>query len=182
MGLDCEMVGVGPNGRQSALARVSVVGFDDGVVLLDTFVRVPDRVTDFRTSVSGVRAKDIKSKAMDLSACRSAVGKLLLHKVLVGHALSNDLQVLSMDHPKKDVRDTAKWPEFMRTTGRNGGKLRPRRLKDLTKERLDRDIQRDGEAHSSVDDARAAMDLYKCVRSRWEKELSSSGTGSKGRR
>ena len=57
--LDCDMVGVGANGKQSALARVSITGWNDEIIL-DTFVQVPDLVTDFRTHVSGVRAKDIK--------------------------------------------------------------------------------------------------------------------------
>ncbi len=45
--LDCEMVGVGPEGERSALARVAVVN-QDGNVLLDTFVRPKEKVTDFR--------------------------------------------------------------------------------------------------------------------------------------
>ena len=59
--LDCEMVGIGSGGKTSALARASLVGWD-GNVMLDTFVSVPDRVTDFRTFVSGVRAKDIRPR------------------------------------------------------------------------------------------------------------------------
>ena len=51
LALDCEMVGIGADGKQSALARVSLVDWYGGVVL-DTFVKVPSRVTDFRTHVS----------------------------------------------------------------------------------------------------------------------------------
>lgn len=57
--LDCEMVGVGSDGKHSALARVSIVDWD-GKVLLDTHVKVAERVTDFRTHVSGIRPGDIK--------------------------------------------------------------------------------------------------------------------------
>jgi RNA exonuclease 4 len=56
--LDCEMVGVGPMGRESTLARVSVVNYF-GVVLMDEFVRQKERVTDWRTQWSGVRARDM---------------------------------------------------------------------------------------------------------------------------
>jgi hypothetical protein len=56
--LDCEMVGVGPMGRESTLARVSVVNYF-GAVLLDEFVRQKERVTDWRTQWSGVRARDM---------------------------------------------------------------------------------------------------------------------------
>ena len=58
MALDCEMVGVGSNGRESALARCSVVD-EQGKVLYDRHVQVDERVTDFRTKYSGVRAKDL---------------------------------------------------------------------------------------------------------------------------
>lgn len=57
--IDCEMVGVG-DGRQSILARVSVVDYN-GVVLLDTFVAPTKPVIDYRTAVSGVRKKDMEN-------------------------------------------------------------------------------------------------------------------------
>ena len=57
--MDCEMVGVGPKGSESVLARCSIVNWH-GAVLLDTFVRPQEKVTDYRTWVSGVRAKDLK--------------------------------------------------------------------------------------------------------------------------
>lgn len=56
--LDCEMVGVGPMGAESTLARVSVINYF-GAVLLDEFVQQKERVTDWRTQWSGVRAKDM---------------------------------------------------------------------------------------------------------------------------
>jgi hypothetical protein len=59
VGLDCEMVGIGPNGTQSALARCCVVDFD-GNVVYDEFVRPPGFVTDFRTKYSGVRKQDLR--------------------------------------------------------------------------------------------------------------------------
>lgn len=57
--LDCEMVGLGEGGKQSALARCSVVDFD-GQKLYDEFVRPPGFVTDFRTQWSGVRKSDLR--------------------------------------------------------------------------------------------------------------------------
>lgn len=53
MAIDCEMVGVGPDGTESALARVSIVNYH-GAVLMDKFVKPQEKVTDFRTEVSGV--------------------------------------------------------------------------------------------------------------------------------
>lgn len=57
--IDCEMVGVGgPDHERSVLARVSIVNFY-GHCVLDVFVRPQERVTDWRTWVSGVSAKDM---------------------------------------------------------------------------------------------------------------------------
>uniref|UniRef100_A0A7S4K680 RNA exonuclease 4 n=1 Tax=Odontella aurita TaxID=265563 RepID=A0A7S4K680_9STRA len=178
--LDCEMVGTGPGGKTSVLARTSLVGWD-GEVLLDTFVIVPDRVTDFRTFVSGVRPEDIRGPsgddgeggrkgAMDPAECRRRVADLLDGKVLVGHGLKNDLKALFASHPRSDIRDTAAYRPFMRP-GRGGGRLRPRKLRDLAAEYANVTVQGEGEAHSSVDDARAAMEVYKYARKRWEKDV-----------
>ncbi|KAL7535710.1 hypothetical protein ACHAWF_005240 [Thalassiosira exigua] len=182
--VDCEMVGVGSDGRRSALARASAVDWD-GNVLLDAFVRVPERVTDFRTRVSGVRPKDIDARnegAMDPDEARDAVGKLLEGRVLVGHALKNDLAALMLSHPRSEVRDTARYKPFMRATGRSGGKLRPRKLRDLVREHVGKRIQEEGQAHCSVDDARANMELFRCVRAPWEKELTQKAKGVKGKK
>jgi hypothetical protein len=59
VGLDCEMVGLGDNGRMNALARCSLVDFD-GHVVYDTFVQPKGFVTDFRTKYSGVRKGSIR--------------------------------------------------------------------------------------------------------------------------
>ena len=53
------MVGVGPGGKESALARCSMVDYR-GRVLLDEFVQPKGYVTDFRTRWSGVRSGDIR--------------------------------------------------------------------------------------------------------------------------
>jgi RNA exonuclease 4 len=52
------MVGVGPFGLESALARVTVVNFV-GDVIMDEFVLPQETVTDWRTAVSGVRKEDM---------------------------------------------------------------------------------------------------------------------------
>jgi len=52
------MVGVGIDGAESSLARVSLVNFY-GAVQLDEFVRQRERVVDYRTQFSGVRKTDM---------------------------------------------------------------------------------------------------------------------------
>lgn len=167
--LDCEMVGIGTDGKKSALARVSMVDWW-GKTLLDTFVQVPTHVTDFRTFVSGVKPKDLRSAdAMDVVKCRELVSALLKDKILVGHALHNDLSALMLQHPITAIRDTAKYRPFQRL---HKMKWRPRKLRDLVHEHCNQKrIQVSGEAHDSVEDAKANMELFQTVHAEWEKEL-----------
>jgi len=58
IGMDCEMVGVGDDGKESILARVSMVN-QYGCCIYDKFVKPTERVTDYRTKVSGVRRADL---------------------------------------------------------------------------------------------------------------------------
>uniref|UniRef100_A0A8C8EAF0 Exonuclease domain-containing protein n=1 Tax=Otus sunia TaxID=257818 RepID=A0A8C8EAF0_9STRI len=52
--IDCEMVGTGPGGRTSALARCSIVSYG-GDVLYDQYVRPTAPIVDYRTRWSGIR-------------------------------------------------------------------------------------------------------------------------------
>lgn len=46
-----------------------------------------------------------------------------------------------LQHPIAMIRDTARYRAYMKSHGKDGGKLRPRRLKDLAKEVLGLEIQ-----------------------------------------
>merc|ERR1711874_755724 len=50
LGLDCEMVGIGPNGNKSSFARVSIVN-ESGDVVYDKYVKQTKEVTDYRTDI-----------------------------------------------------------------------------------------------------------------------------------
>ena len=166
IGLDCEMVGIGTDGKQSALARCCLVDFD-GNTVYDKFVRPKAFVTDFRTQWSGVRKQDLRAgEAITFAECQQDVAHLLKSKILVGHALSNDLDVLMLSHPRTMIRDTARFPPYMRSMGRNGGKMKPRALRELAKQYLRQDIQT-GE-HDPGEDARTAMFLYRFKFKEWE--------------
>lgn len=58
LAIDCEMVGAGPKGSISQLARCSVVSYD-GDVVYDKFIIPPMPVTDYRTRWSGIRRSDL---------------------------------------------------------------------------------------------------------------------------
>jgi RNA exonuclease 4 len=52
------MVGVGIDGSESSLARVSLINYH-GAVILDEYVGQKERVVDYRTQWSGIRPKDL---------------------------------------------------------------------------------------------------------------------------
>jgi RNA exonuclease 4 len=168
--LDCEMVGVGYGGRRSSVARVTLVAWD-GSIILDEMVRQEEEVTDYRTFVSGITAQDLETASYSLCQIREMVQDILQDKVLVGHALKNDLRALCIAHPWYNTRDTAKYEQFMQVRF-DDGVLWPKKLSELAKTRLHRDIQQPGVPHSSYEDAVAAMDLYKLVRRKWDLAMS----------
>lgn len=161
--IDCEMVGVGPDAEESALARVSLVNYN-GALLLDEYVKPLERVTDFRTAVSGITPKHL-AQAITFKEAQQKTADIIKDRVLVGHAVYNDLKALMLDHPRALIRDTSRYKPFRKhAKGRTPG------LKLLVKEVLDMSIQTG--SHSSVEDARFTMLLYKKVKIEWDRSLS----------
>ncbi|WEW57779.1 3'-5' exonuclease [Emydomyces testavorans] len=160
--IDCEMVGVGPNpDRDSALARVSLVNYN-GDQVYDSFVKPKQRVTDWRTPYSGITPAKLKN-ARTFEVVQADVAGLLHGRILVGHAVNNDLKVLHLHHPRRDTRDTSYHPPYQKLAGG-----RKPKLKVLASNFLGLNIQ--GGAHSSVVDARATMLLYQRDRDAFERE------------
>ncbi|KAJ2773808.1 3'-5' exonuclease [Coemansia nantahalensis] len=161
LAIDCEMVGAGFKGSRSILARVSIVNYH-GHVVLDTFVAPMEPVTDYRTWVSGIRKQDLDG-GRPFKDVQQEVADLLKDKVLVGHALRNDLSALMLTHPPLLTRDTARYP-WPAQYGAKGVALRK-----LAASVLQIAIQQ-GE-HSSVTDAKTTMLLYRKVKDEWERSL-----------
>lgn len=162
LALDCEMVGGGVGGQLSLLARVSIVNAS-GDVVYDTFVSPTERITDYRTQWSGIRPKDLVG-APNKQIVVEKVRSILAGRILVGHALQNDLEALNISHPESHVRDSSRYPQFMRKL--ICGKLKPKALRHIVAEELNMTIQT-GE-HDSVQDARAVLGLYQKHKSSWE--------------
>ncbi|XP_077359364.1 RNA exonuclease 4 isoform X2 [Festucalex cinctus] len=157
--IDCEMVGVGPGGEDSMLARVSLVN-NFGKCIYDKYVRPGEPVTDYRTAVSGIRPQDIENGEA-LATVQKEVAAILHGRIVVGHAIHNDLKILLLDHPKKKIRDTQKYEPFRKIV-----KTKRPSLKVLCQQILNVKVQQ-GE-HSSVQDAQATMRLYTLVKKQWE--------------
>ena len=168
------MVGVGPSGEESALAKITITNWENQVIF-DTHVKVDQYVTDFRTEVSGMRPHNLLSRsAMNIQEVRYFVSKILRGKILIGHGLANDLKAIGISHPIQDIRDTATYKPLMnkRKSGSAGGYFyTPKKLKELAWEQLGKTIQVEGRPHSPREDAIASMKIYKKLRTEWERHL-----------
>lgn len=165
--IDCEMVGTGPKGHVSSLARCSIVSYE-GDVLYDEYIRPPCQIVDYRTRWSGIKKQHMVN-ATPFKVARGQILKLLTGKVVVGHAVHNDFKALQYFHPKSLTRDTSRIPPLNRKAGCPENATVS--LKNLTKTLLKRDIQAGKSGHSSVEDAQATMELYKLVEVEWEQHL-----------
>lgn len=160
--IDCEMVGVGPTpDTDSALARVSIVNYH-GHQLYDSFVLPKEAITDYRTFVSGI-THELLQDARTLEDVQADVAKLLDGRILIGHAIKNDLAALLLGHSKRNIRDTSRYPAYRALAG---GKTPG--LKKLARQVLGVDIQ--GGEHSSIEDARATMLLFRREKEGFESE------------
>jgi len=160
LAIDCEMVGVGPrDAEESALARVSIVNYY-GNVVLDTYVQPKEKVTDYRTWVSGIKPEHLEDASSFEDVTRK-VADLIRNKVLIGHAITNDLQALLLTHPRQMIRDTSTYQPL-----RKLAKTKFPSLKKLALLLLDVEIQKD--SHCSVDDARATLAIYRTQKDQWE--------------
>ncbi|XP_037032223.1 NFX1-type zinc finger-containing protein 1-like isoform X2 [Bradysia coprophila] len=159
LGIDCEMVGVG-NFKISALGRVSIVN-EFGYCVYDTFVNPLEEITDYNTQFSGIRVGDLEG-APPIDLVVEKVASIVNGRILVGHSIHNDLDVLKLNHPSVAIRDTANYFQH-----RNGSKRTPS-LKNLIKNFFNATIQ-DGE-HCSIQDAQATLGLYLLVSEEWEKD------------
>lgn len=152
--IDCEMVECFHH--KSVLARVSIVNLF-GHTLLDKYVAPPSKVTDYRTRYSGIRPRDLEG-AQDFDSVRQEVAKIIKDRIVVGHAIHHDFEVLKINHPPNKTRDTSQYFRYL-FQGRTPS------LKKLCESVLKLKIQ-EGE-HDSVVDARATMKLYVKERDRW---------------
>lgn len=169
LAVDCEMVGVGADNR-SALARCSIVD-SRGEVVYDSYVRPPLPVRTYRTKHSGIRKKHLRGATPHHLAVQQ-VRAILKGCIVVGHDLRNDFAALQYSHPKALTRDTSEYTPLRLMAGMHT--LSKPSLRHLSDAILQRSIQRSRGGHCSVEDARAAMDLYQVARERWEAGLQSN--------
>lgn len=73
------------------VARVSIVN-QLGQCLYDKYVLPNEPIVDYRTAVSGITA-ELLENAVPLNVVQKEVSDIIENRILVGHAIHNDLQV-----------------------------------------------------------------------------------------
>ncbi|XP_072019782.1 LOW QUALITY PROTEIN: apoptosis-enhancing nuclease-like [Amphiura filiformis] len=167
--IDCEMVGTGDRGSVSALGRCSIVDYD-GEVVYDKYVKPDSPITDYRTPWSGIAEEHITNHAIPFEQAKQNISQILKDKIVIGHDLRNDFRVLQLEHPQDDIRDTSSYRGLRYMAGLDG-KKRSVGLKAMTNRLIRKQIQKG--PHCSVEDARAAMSLYRLVDKQWEEDAKS---------
>ena len=155
------------------VARLTVLR-ENGVPLMDDYVMPPadEPVIDYVTRYSGIRAEDLQPARTQhyLTWPKYAYAKLyyLLEAgcVFVGHGLKSDFRALSLLVPDAQRADTALLfrkppPPPATTTSSAAAGHRLLSLRFLAACLLGRTIQTAERGHDSLEDARAALDLYR---------------------
>lgn len=168
--IDCEMVGgknpitrfSGYSVELNMLARVTIINYF-GRLLLDKIVAPQQPITNYRTKITGLFPRHFIG-ASSFEEVTNTVCTILAGKIIVGHGLQNDFDALKLFYPKKYLRDTANYSLFRYY---NNG--RAPSLKELAKKHLHQNIQTN--IHDSIEDAFAALDIYKLYQRQWETEI-----------
>ncbi|KAI9290949.1 hypothetical protein K502DRAFT_333579 [Neoconidiobolus thromboides FSU 785] len=152
LALDCEMVGSGNKGQCQELARVTIVNYS-GKIVLDTFVKSENEITDYRYQITGIKKKDLIN-APSKKQISDKVQSLIKNKILVGHGLDNDLECLNLTHSPDLLRDTLKDINLLKLNNNINTSL-----KQLLFSFYNIVIQQS--VHSSIEDALSSMIIYR---------------------
>ncbi|KAL8440203.1 hypothetical protein Efla_000329 [Eimeria flavescens] len=170
--LDCEMVGCGPDGSISVLAQVALVD-EQGQTLVNELVKPQLPVTDLRAHVTGLDMWSLENRGISFAAAKSLISEKIKGKILVGHAIHHDLQVLDLTHPLHLLRDTSRYrplrPSFLHASSSPSLRL-------LVKHHFKRSIQ--SGSHDPTEDAREAMNLYLLVKQQWNARFAAAAAAA----
>jgi len=158
-----KMLSLGLDPKRTFLAHICIVSFT-GQVTYNKYAKLCDNDADFH-STNGIHS-ELVTKAINASAVRCEVIKLLKGKVIIGHSVSSHLQVLALNNidsfqNSHMIRDIASYSQLC--------PKHPLPLNMLVKERLGVELW--NRNNHPVTDARAILAVYKSVAKIWEAEV-----------
>jgi RNA exonuclease 4 len=159
LAIDCEFVGVivPPKivKQSNGLAHVAISDVW-GNAVYQSWCIPNGQIIDYRTSVSGVRKKDICG-APSFDRVRDDVLSVIKGHTLLGHSIKYDLEALHLTHLNLPVIDTF---DISKEMGHQAGCLS---LQTLCIFYQIRNTSFQSGEHNPLDDARATMDLYEVL-------------------
>jgi len=162
LALDAEFVGVGYRGQQDAVAKICVIDYEENIVY-ESYVIPEEPVVDYRYEFSGVTEEDLKTGKPFSVVKKELESVLLSSRLIIGHNVRHDLDLLHYKHPKENIRDTAYYTPLLKP-----GRL-SKKLKVLAKNFLGYSIQVG--PHDPYEDCVAALRVYKKFQSAWERRI-----------
>ena len=179
--VDCGLASCMGNER-AQLRRVCIVDGTGSPLLNETVKVQPNKYKKYQTDLArAVSARlprinecgDELSQGIDCKEVQRRAAALIAGKIVVGHSVAFDLKALGLkQHPPQMVRDTATYGPFRKPNGQS------EKLSVLVKSRLRRDIQHPGKFHCCLEDARAALDLYKSVWVDFERSIGNNNNNN----
>lgn len=172
LALDCEFMGGMRN--ENVLGRVSLVNMY-GFPVYDFYVNPGTKIRDYRTRYSGISPAVLtkarkKNKLTTAPEAKAAVRTFASKSVIVGHAISNDFRVLGIRTDEVKSIDT----QVLGRYAEEGLASRPS-LSNVMKKYYRMTIQASKTGHSSVEDARSSMLIYRTFQKEFDSLKSVSG-------
>ncbi|TFK57483.1 hypothetical protein OE88DRAFT_139281 [Heliocybe sulcata] len=151
--------------RIPMVARVSMADYR-GNIVLDTFVRPIQPVTDYRTGETGLYPAHL-ANGRSFYEVQREIATVIREKILIGYCLWDFLSVIGTSHPAIDTRDVALFLPFRQT-------LRSKKMLTLPT-LVDRLMARNiGAAYEDpLENARATLDLFRSCEELWEDMIKS---------
>ncbi|CAD5232386.1 unnamed protein product [Bursaphelenchus xylophilus] len=149
--VDCEMCQTTAN--KAELTRITMID-EQGNIVIDSFVKPKNPITDYVTCFSGVTKESLEGVTVTVEDVQQALRRVLPpDAILAGHSIENDLMAMRVSHPYCiDVGLIYS----MRMNRNNRQSLRK-----LTSYYLREDIQSSENGHCSYEDCWATLELLK---------------------
>jgi len=96
--IDCEMVQTSDD--VYSLARISMISYPDGKVIIDKYVKPSLPIKNYFTQFSGITPEILENVTTTLTDIQNELLQILgPSSVLLGHSLDSDLNALKLTHP-----------------------------------------------------------------------------------